>query len=136
MIFGNAILTASIASTSLVSVMLKSSYESAPTNDANVYYRINGGSWILAGQVASTSCDALLTINSITTGSTIELVCEEDITNLGISYNADNSSSCPSPATTYCGDRSTGSYYSLMIDSNEDISITVSVTSTLFNFCA
>lgn len=136
MIFANSIIGSNITAAVPLSATIKSSFESAATNDCNVYYRINSGSWVLAGQVSSTSCDTMLTVNNIVYGSIIEIVCEEDITNLGISYNAANSSSCPSPSATYCGDRSSGYYFSLVCDSNEDVSITVSVSGGAFNYCS
>ena len=120
-----------------VSIYAKCS--STPTSDtASIYYRINGGSWVLIGTTTTTTCTLEGTVNNVPNGALVEVVVENN-TSLPCAFNANNTNTCPISVEAFQDDRSgsCGFPYSLTVDSNEDIAITIPVTAGNFTtFCA
>lgn len=85
---------------------------------ANVYVRINGGSWALINSVATIPCKPIGTF-SASDGDLIEFMVRDAAnTSWYAEYRAQAGSTCPTNTTPFCGDGgSLGTVYSATLTS-------------------
>lgn len=105
MLLANQILP-SVVSSPPVSLTVFASLTTLTGNDKDVYYRINGGSWVFLSTITSTVCGDFGDIFPLQAGDVIQFAVEDTVLGNGRDYQGlDNSSSCSSATTTYLDDR-------------------------------
>lgn len=79
---------------------------------ADVYVRLNSGSWTLINSVPSTSCDYIGSF-SASDGDVVEFMVLDAANPLWTAeYRANAGFKCPSSGTRYCGDGTAGTVFS------------------------
>lgn len=105
MILANQILP-SVVSSPPVSLTVYASLTTLAGNDKDVYYRINGGSWVFMSTIGSTVCGDFGEIFPLNSGDIVEFAVEDSVVGDARSYQAlDNSNVCSSATDTYSDDR-------------------------------
>lgn len=113
MILANQILP-SVISNPPISLTVYASLTTLVGNDKDIYYRINGGSWVFMSTITSTFCGDFGEVFPLNSGDIVEFAVEDAVFGDGRTYQGiDNSSTCSSATDTYGDDRAAtcGGFY-------------------------
>lgn len=119
-------------------LVLNAQCSSAPSGKtANIYYRLNGGAWILASNLSSTTCVTVTTFDNLAPGDILDFSVENSVNSSSVAYTGSLGSTCSSTGTLYAESRlvDCGSMWSYTYSADTTISIHIAVTGGNFNPC-